>query len=89
MRRLMRMTTNHVSEFSTRRIDGKTYGVLQMADEKDGGRTTRISFAVPPDLVFATQALAAAEYSNVSTICRRALAEALMSRGYLQAEEAA
>ena len=50
--------------------------------------TNRISFAVPPDMAFATQALAQAEYSNVSAVCRRALAEALMSRGYL-AEEVA
>jgi hypothetical protein len=51
-----------------------------MADEKDGGRATRISFAVPPDLVFATQALAAAVF-NVARFAG-ALAEALMSRGY-------
>lgn len=46
-----------------------------MANEKaDGGRIKRITFAVPPEMIFATEALAAAEYCNVSAICRRALA---------------
>ena len=61
-----------------------------MANEKaDGSRIKRITFAVPPEMIFATEALAAAEYCNLSTICRRALAETLMSRGYLQTEEVA
>jgi hypothetical protein len=69
---------------------GKAYGANAMANEKaDGGRIKRITFAVPPEMIFATEALAAAEYCNVSAICRRALADALMSRGYLQAEEVA
>ncbi|MGA7083729.1 MAG: hypothetical protein WB005_11230 [Pseudolabrys sp.] len=33
-----------------------------MANEKaDGGRIKRITFAVPPEMIFATEALAAAE----------------------------
>ena len=35
-----------------------------MANEKaDGGRIKRITFAVPPEMIFATEALAAAEFS--------------------------
>jgi hypothetical protein len=59
-----------------------------MTDQKES-KARRITFALPPEMSFATEALAAAEYCNVSSICRRALAETLMSRGYLQAEETA
>ena len=61
-----------------------------MANYKnDGSKIPRITFAVPPELVFATEALASAEYSTVSAVCRRALAETLMSRGYLSGDEEA
>ena len=61
-----------------------------MANQKDDGRKIqRITFAVPPEMIFATEALAAAEYCNISTICRRALADTLVSRGYLQEQETA
>jgi hypothetical protein len=60
-----------------------------MTEKDDEGRVRRITFALPPEMIFATEALAAAEYSNVSTICRRALAETLVSRGYLQEKETA
>jgi hypothetical protein len=43
-----------------------------MANEKaDGGRIKRITFAMPPEMIFAIEALAAAEYCNVSAICRQ------------------
>jgi hypothetical protein len=59
-----------------------------MANHKvDGSKIRRITFALPPEMIFATKAAAAAEYCNVSTICRRALAEALTARGYLQEDQ--
>jgi hypothetical protein len=51
---------------------------------RDGSRIRRITFAAPPEMIFATEALAQTEYSNISTICRRALADKLIERGYLQ-----
>jgi hypothetical protein len=58
-----------------------------MANRKDGIKTPRITFAVPPEMIFATTALATAEFCSVSDIVRRALAEELMSRGYMQERE--
>jgi hypothetical protein len=59
-----------------------------MANRKDGIKTPRITVAVPVEMNFAV-ALATAEYCSVSDIVRRALAEELMSRGYLESKEAA
>jgi Arc/MetJ-type ribon-helix-helix transcriptional regulator len=40
-------------------------------------------------MIFATAALATAEFCSMSDIVRRALAEELMSRGYMQEREEA
>jgi len=55
-------------------------------EDKEGRKIQRITFALPPAMVTATEAMAEAEFCNVSTICRRALANTLASRGYLQEE---
>jgi hypothetical protein len=55
-----------------------------MANRKDGIKTPRITVAVPIEMNFAAMALAASEYCSVSDIVRRALAEELISRGYMQ-----
>ena len=60
-----------------------------MANRKDGIKTPRITFAVPPEMIFATAALATAEFCSMSDIVRRALAEELMLRGYMQEREEA
>jgi hypothetical protein len=51
-------------------------------------RSARVTLSLPPDLIFAAEALAHREYSTVATICRRALADELIARGYLQDESA-
>ena len=58
-----------------------------MSNRKDGIKTPRITFAVPPEMIFATTAMAASEYCSVSDVVRRALAEELTSRGYMQERE--
>jgi hypothetical protein len=60
-----------------------------MANRKDGIKTPRITVAVPVEMNFAAAALATAEYCSVSDIVRRALAEELVSRGYMQEPVAA
>ena len=60
-----------------------------MANRKDGIKTPRITFALPPEMIFAATAMAASEFCSVSDVVRRALAEELMSRGYMQEPEAA
>jgi hypothetical protein len=54
-----------------------------MSNEQAKKTTARVTLSLPPELIFAAEALAAREYSTVSTICRRALADELISRGYL------
>jgi Arc/MetJ-type ribon-helix-helix transcriptional regulator len=49
-----------------------------MAIRKDGSKAPRITVAVPPEMIFATTALATSEYCSVSDVVRRALAEELI-----------
>jgi Arc/MetJ-type ribon-helix-helix transcriptional regulator len=60
-----------------------------MTNRKDGSRTPRVTVALPIEMNFAAIALAASEYCSVSDVVRRALAEELISRGYMQEPEAA
>jgi hypothetical protein len=59
-----------------------------MTGQSDRKSTARVTLSLPPDLIFAAEALASREYSTVSTICRRALADELISRGYLRDDSA-
>ena len=65
-------------EAFTKRLNG----AIEMANQ-DRKPTARVTVSLPPELIFAAEALASREYSTVSTICRRALADELISRGYL------
>jgi hypothetical protein len=51
-------------------------------------KSARVTLSLPPDLIFAAEALAQREYTSVATICRRALADELIFRGYLADEPA-